>query len=816
MIFGKVYPPNSVQPGWFLEGLATYEESRNTTAGRLRSSIFDMYLRMDALEDRLLRLDQISNEVDRFPRGNVRYLYGSRFVEFIARRYGDEALRDMTHDYGSQLIPYGVNRTARRATGKTFIELYDEWTEETRGRYRRQAARIRRAGLVRGRNLTNRGQHARAPRFLDNRRIVYYADDGRDRQALRIIDAYSGERLGELDRARGSAYSSPHPDGRHVYYSALEAHRDIYYYYDLFRVDRETGVRERLTRGMRAQEPDVSPDGRRIAFTINGASTTHLAIADIADIEGTYEVAYRSPQFNQVYTPKWSPDGRTIAFSAWREGGYRDILLLDVASGDVTELTHDRAVDIGPAWSPDGRYLYFSSDRTGVQNVYAHERSSGTLYQVTNVIAGAYSPTISPDGRRLAYLGFRSHGWDIFGMDLHPARFRVAEPYVTDRQRADPVPEAPPLESEPYNPLATFLPRTWFLTFGQDGFGSAVGASVQAGDVVGFHSYTGNVSVGLVRGNVNADLTYVYQRTPLPITISAFHGVAPRGGLVVAGEPEEWIERSFGGEIGIRYSFPRAFNSEIFTLSYRLSYLDNIEPISGAVLDPNDPVPVLPQEGLLAGLRAGWSWSDVVRTAWDITPSEGRRITLGLNVSHPLMGSQFTAVSGSWSITQYVENPFIQHHVFAFRYSGGISGGDLGRRGLFSLGGFPETNVLDQLVNQTFLGGQALRGYAPFDRRGTQFHLVQAEYRFPIHRLMWTVETLPAYIQRIWASAFVDWGDAFFGDPDLGQFRFGVGGELFIDFLLGYFLTYTLRIGIARGLSDGGGTYGYVHLGLPF
>ena len=41
---------------------------------------------------------------------------------------------------------------------------------------------------------------------------------------------------GELDRAAGPAYSSPHPDGHHIYYSSQENHRDIYFFYDLFRV----------------------------------------------------------------------------------------------------------------------------------------------------------------------------------------------------------------------------------------------------------------------------------------------------------------------------------------------------------------------------------------------------------------------------------------------------------------------------------------------------------------------------------------------------------------------------------------------------
>ena len=334
--------------------------------------------------------------------------------------------------------------------------------------------------------------------------------------------------------------------------------------------------------------------------------------------------------------------------------------------------------------------------------------------------------------------------------------------------------------------------------------------------MVGYHAYALNVAVGMVRGNVNADLTYSYLRTPMPVTLRLYHGVAPRGGLVIAGEPDEWVEREVGGELGIRYSFPRAFLGESVSLAYRLSYLDAIESIPGTILDPNDPPPLLPDQGLVASIRAGWSWSDVVQTAWDMFPSGGRRINLVLSLAHPLLGSQFTSASGSWNVTQYIENPFIQHHVLALRYSGGISGGDLGRRGIFSVGGFPEVSILDQAVNQTFLVGQALRGYPPFDRRGTQFHLVQAEYRFPLHRLMWSVETLPAYISRIWGLAFVDWGDAFFGDPDFERFRFGVGGELLVEFMLGYYLQYTLRVGIAQGLSEGGGTQGYVHLGVPF
>lgn len=814
-VLGKVYPPNSVQPRWFLEGLAVHEESRFTSGGRIRSTIFDMFMRTDVLTDGFLTLAQVSNAVDRFPRGNVWYLYGSRFVDYVARTYGHDALTQMSHDYGSQVVPYGVNRTARRATGKTWVELYEEFRADQYARYGAQADEIRREGVVAGTNLTNHGQDARAPRFLDDDTLLYWSGDGRSRSQLRMIDPRTGDVKGELDRVGGVAYSSPHPDGRYVWYSAFATHRDIYFFYDLYRYDRQTNERERLTEGMRAQEPDVSPNGRRVVFTINGASTTHLAIADTADVTGTKRILLRSRRFEQVYTPRWSPDGRTVAISKWRRGGYRDILLVDPDTGLVEAVTHDRAVDSGPCWSPDGRTLYFASDRTGVSNIYAYDLASGTTDRVTNVLYGAFSPAVSPNGRRLAYLGFGRDGWDIFGMDLDRSTFRPAAPFRDSRPAPSEADAYLTARSTGYDPLPTLYPRSYMVELTQDGFGNQIATTVSGSDVVGYHSYSLRLGVGLVRGNVNADFGWVYQRTPLPISFRLFHAESPRGGLVVGGENQTWIERAYGGEVGIRYFFPRPFISESVGMTYSLTQIEKAAPFGGE-LDPNDPPPTIPSTGLLSSVRMSYFWSDVVRNAWDVTPSQGRSIQLGLTVAHPYLGSQFTAVSGTFTVTQYLENPWIHHHVLALRYAGGLSAGDIGRRGVFSVGGFPVVNPLDQLLQNSSLGGNALRGYPAFNRSGTQFHLIQAEYRFPIFRPMWSVETLPAFLQRLWGAVFFDMGDAFYGDLDLSTFRYGIGGELYTDFMLGYFLTYTLRVGIARGLSEGGETQIYANIGLPF
>jgi len=321
LLLGKVYAPNHVQPRWILEGVATWQESERTSGGRMRSTMFDMYLRMDALEDRFFRIDQISNSADRWPHGNVWYLYGSQFIEYIANQYGREAIATIARAYGDSLLPWGLNRVARRATGKGFVELYGEFLADRRAHYEAMRDDVMARGLVEGERLTHHGEVARMPRFMPDGRVAYWRADGRSRTRVMSFSLDQPGAQRELARVSGEPGYSPHPSGRAIYFTRPDNHRDIYLYHDLFRRDLETGRVDRLTNGMRAREPDVSPDGRRIVFTTNGAGTTHLVLAELHDVPGTARRILENDRFDQVYTPRFSPDRRTIAISRWQRGG---------------------------------------------------------------------------------------------------------------------------------------------------------------------------------------------------------------------------------------------------------------------------------------------------------------------------------------------------------------------------------------------------------------------------------------------------------------------------------------------------------------
>src|ERR1035437_7993607 len=69
-----------------------------------------------------------------------------------------------------------------------------------------------------------------------------------------------------------------------------------------------------------------------------------------------------------VTDPQLSPDGRRVAFvvtilSEEKDEYLSNIWIVDVAGGEPRRFTSGPKRDLAPRWSPDGRYLAFTSDR---------------------------------------------------------------------------------------------------------------------------------------------------------------------------------------------------------------------------------------------------------------------------------------------------------------------------------------------------------------------------------------------------------------------------------------------------------------------
>ncbi|MEN3333625.1 MAG: hypothetical protein V7641_2990 [Blastocatellia bacterium] len=110
----------------------------------------------------------------------------------------------------------------------------------------------------------------------------------------------------------------------------------------------------------------------------------------------------------RVGDPQISPDGRAIAYiitDTDKAANKRttQIYLISVDGGEPRQLTSEKASSSAPRWSPDGRRLAFISARDGEAQIWTMDVDSGEARRLTNVAFGAADPVWSPDGKWIAF-----------------------------------------------------------------------------------------------------------------------------------------------------------------------------------------------------------------------------------------------------------------------------------------------------------------------------------------------------------------------------------------------------------------------------
>ncbi len=146
-----------------------------------------------------------------------------------------------------------------------------------------------------------------------------------------------------------------------------------------------------------ARTPDISPDGKLVAFSYLG----DIWIVDAAGGVARPVTMHERHDINPVF----SPDGKQLAFSSNRHGNY-DVFVVSVQGGRPTRLTFDSADDHVCGWSPDGKHILFASSRANTfppaLDLYAVPVGGGRVSRVSASEGrdGAYSP----DGAHIAYV----------------------------------------------------------------------------------------------------------------------------------------------------------------------------------------------------------------------------------------------------------------------------------------------------------------------------------------------------------------------------------------------------------------------------
>ncbi len=777
--------PNSAAMSWMIEGLATYEETELTAFGRGRDADSRMVLRMAAVEGRFPKEDQAIYALDAWPSGQTPYLFGEAFLRRLTEQAGEDAIPRMGRQHAVQFPPFLDGRTVGKVTGTGLHAQWTAWAEQATGAFGREAAERR---LTASRPVTTRGISQVSPRFSPDGKWLAYTSRTLTRfPEIRVArpDGTEDRRLVLRNGGAGLAWT---PDGRQLVYAELQVHRTFSLFGDLSLADVATGKVRRLTRGARALDPDVSPDGRTIVFARKRGDRSELFTLGL-DGEGLTAVT-ASAEGVEWSGPRWSPRGDAIVAARLLPGGWLDIVRVDPGTGLVEPLTHDRAKDVEPTWTTDGEGVVFRSDRDGVSNLYLLRLADRSISRVTNVLGGAFQPSVSPDGRSVAYSAYSSRGYDVHVAPLDPAA--AAAPPFADALPA-PRPDPPPVPSpaRPYRPASMLLPRFWspWIELGdaEDRFGFATGGS----DALFRHAWAARATYGTESERVNVALVYFYDRFRPTFVASAQD---------TTDVYSDGLLRTRQVDLQAALPIRRTVRS-LQTLSATWRWERH------EVLGGDRP----PDHLDLGGLETAWTLSSARSYPYSISPSEGSRLRVawlheaeGLGGDLPL--DKLTADA------RLYRRVFGERDVIALRAGAGTTWGEESLERSFAVGGYPDASLLDIVRTNNAV----LRGYPDNAFTGRRYAVFNAEYRFPLFSPQRGWRSLPLFFRHFRGAVFFDAADAWTGPFRAEDVRTAAGASLGLESAVGFALPLSAELSLARGFDDQGDTKVYFRFGLAF
>lgn len=824
-LIGKTLKPNQALPRWFTEGLATWVETEVTGGGRVGSTRFEMMLRTAALAGRLPSLAELTGEPLFLPRGTSWYLYGSVLIDHIAREAGVEAIRSFIRRYGRRAISYSMNILARQTLGKDFGTWHEEVLDGIRERAQETVRRVEGAGRLEGRRLTHGGETRDHPRFSpDGGSLILVRSDGHRPSHLTRMPLDQPQTEEPILRCDGGCGRfAVSPDGK-IVASVGRVHRQVYTYRDLVELPMSPNQPRlsgrRLTHGQRAQDPALTRDGKTVWSVRSSWGETWLEAYDRRTGDSVGQ--WHPPAGARVDAPQPHPDGRRLFLSMHHQGN-RDLVEVDLVSGQHKRLTWGASDEVDPTLSPDGRWLLYSSDADGVYDIYAREVSPasetpGRTVRLTRVITGAFSPQVSPDGRTLVYVGWTADGDELYALDFEPetASAVVIPDPRPGRDVMAPLRQAR-VKRQDYSFWPTVLPRRLNPTLLADSSGlSRAGLSVGGLDV------TDRIGAGLSVQWDGVDETFALQAethlsTSWPDITLAAGGFVRNGAALFSDAWSPWPEEVLFADLSIDRVLPQA-GYDISVGGSATLLLSRALRDRTFVHAPDALTPRVAREGMSSALELHYGLSDVSRPAWAVSPHEGFAASFALRFQPEAGAPEASTFQVRAKAKAYIPLPWSVDHVFALSARGAWSGGEEEARKRHRLGGVPDQDLMADLLLLSGVGSAWLRGYEPGAFSGTGFHLISGEWRLPLHRLRRGADTLPIFARDVSMAIFGDagWaGDRTFEVADIRDTRVGVGAELrmTVDLLFG--ASASIRLGYAHGLSDQGIHHAYILMAPP-
>ena len=410
ILYAVLTTPRILSPGWYLEGNAVFLETWlaggvGRAQGAYNEMVFRSMVRDSAHFYDPLGLVSEGAKVD-FQVGVNNYLYGTRFVSYVAYHWSPEKLIEWIGRVEGSHRSYRAQ--FQKVFGISLDEAWQDWIDWEHDFQRRNLESVAEYPLTEMKNLSPQalGSVSRAHYEASSDRLylgLRYPGVVANVGALSLTDGtiekFKDIKGPMLFRVTSLAFD---PDSRTLFYTT-----DNTAFRDLMAINIETGKSEMLLRDARIGELVFN----RVDRSLWGIR--HLnGIATLVRLPHPYKEWSQIHSFDYGIVPSdldISPDGKLLAATFSDVSGNQTLGVIEteeILGGNAApkqSFDFGLAVPEGFVFSPDGQYLFGSSYYTGVSNIFRYELATGDIEAVSNVETGLFRPIPLQDGSLIAF-----------------------------------------------------------------------------------------------------------------------------------------------------------------------------------------------------------------------------------------------------------------------------------------------------------------------------------------------------------------------------------------------------------------------------
>lgn len=418
---GTIFQPNIYSPGWLIEGVAVLSESQfSAYEGRLNDGYFDAYINARVKEKRFPSLLEMTYLPVEFPHYTGRYVYGGEFFKFLAEKYGTERLSHFfTHQSSSPfnillgpIFPmFGIDDAARRAFGKSFPSLYNDWQA-----YQSQKAQN---WKIDGEKLTTEKWRALYLTFYKD--ALYYVREkvektgaGKSFSFTKIMKLNLENQKKETIVSLTSSVSCPlRIKDNKLYYSVLEfkkGYANVLYngfgvVSNLHRRNLKTGKDKIILKaGFRAF---VVLDKDKILYAKDQKHTFGSEVWMYVPSNRKKKLLFKTSYLIGEITT----DREHIIVSARKDWENWNLYFLDSETEQFTPIICTPFSESSICIS--GNKLLFANNYDGIYNIYAYDIKKEIFLQLTHSGYADY-PALDPSHNNLYFIGLDSEGNNLY------------------------------------------------------------------------------------------------------------------------------------------------------------------------------------------------------------------------------------------------------------------------------------------------------------------------------------------------------------------------------------------------------------------